>query len=106
MFISKSNLKTFQNFRRSFRDFFAFCFVLCCVVYLSAVGRRCFDADPGPNFTTSFTHLGKFEDEKLSFIHTSASPHCLIFLVSVIGVIIFNIYFRRTVPSFVGKSVA
>ncbi len=47
-----------------------------------------FDAGPDPDPTTlSFTHVGK---SKNSF-HSNASLYCFIFLVSVIGVIMFNI---------------
>ncbi len=67
---------------------------------------HCFDADPDPDPTyhfnadpdpdqdpeqdpsLSFTHVGKSVQ---TFIHSSASLYCFIFLVSVIGVIIFNI---------------
>jgi hypothetical protein len=60
------------------------------VWYTSVLGVG-FDADLDPDLVTSFTNFGKSEDKNFSFIHISANPHCLIFLVSVIGVIIFSI---------------
>jgi hypothetical protein len=45
------------------------------------------DSDPDPAPTPSFTHVGK---SLFSFIHSSAGLRCFIFLVSVIGVIIFS----------------
>jgi hypothetical protein len=67
---------------------------LCFFYEIQTFSAFNFDADSDPNPdpapTTSFTHDGKSEIF-FSFIHSSASLHCFIFLVSVIGVTIFNI---------------
>ncbi len=47
-----------------------------------------FDADPDPDPNPRFTHVRTIF---FTFIHSCASLHCFIFLVSVIFVIIFNI---------------
>jgi hypothetical protein len=49
------------------------------------------DADPDPDPTTGFIHVGKSEFFRFRFIHSSASLHCFILLISVTGVKIFNI---------------
>jgi hypothetical protein len=49
--------------------------------------RHRFDADPDPDPSPSFTKVGKFEVLNLF----TAEAHCFIFLISVEGVIIFNI---------------
>jgi hypothetical protein len=46
------------------------------------------NADPAPGFTP-LEHVGKSE-LVLTFMHSSASLHCFIFLATVIGVIILN----------------
>ncbi len=57
--------------------------------------RHRFDADPDPTFyfdaDPDFPYAGKFHF--FPFFHSSASLHCFVFLVSVIGVVIFNTHF-------------
>jgi hypothetical protein len=72
-------------------------------VQTSAVDRHRFDADPDPTFyfdvdpdpdpypTSSYKQVGKSKFF-LTFIHSNASLHCFIFLISVIGVVIFSIW--------------
>jgi hypothetical protein len=65
-----------------------------------------FDLDADP--TLSFTHVGKSKDKNLifiNFIYTCASLYGLIFLVSVRGVIIFNILDGQSFEIFWEKAV-
>ncbi len=61
-----------------------------------------FEAAPDPDPTQSFTHVGESEKE-MTFIHSGASLHCLIFLLSVIGVKNSSIF--DIILIFSGKSI-
>jgi hypothetical protein len=76
------------------------------------VDRHRFDADPDPTFhfdadphpvpdpTPSYTQVGKSEFF-FTFFHSNASLHFFIFLISVIGVIIFCVaYFGQHIKIF------
>jgi uncharacterized membrane protein len=87
---------------------------------INIVDRHRFDADPDPTFhfaaypdpdpTPSFTHVGisDFFDIfyslifLISFIYSTVSLHIFIFLVSVLGALIFNIL--DSIIQFSGKN--
>jgi hypothetical protein len=71
-------------------------------------GSDCFDADPDPNFhvdpdwhqndadphadpTGSFARVGK-KGEKITFMHSNTSLHCISFLISGKCVMVFQVF--------------
>ncbi len=49
------------------------------------------DADPHADPTVSFTRVGKYWG-KITFIHSNTSLHCISFLISGKGVMVFQVF--------------